>query len=84
MLQDIGQVRLASHSDVEPDDRRAGGTEHGRIRWLSPVVAPAIEFILEDSAWPWSESSTRWVLPSRTSTRLTSSANFTAFVSMSS
>ena len=52
MLQDIGQVRLASHSDVEPDDRRAGGTEHGRIGWLFPVVAPAIEFILEDSAWP--------------------------------
>ena len=44
----------------------------------------ATGFILEDSARPASDCTTRWVLASRTSTRSTFTANWFMFVNTSS
>ncbi len=81
MLQDGGQVRLPLHTDssqmtAEPEgassvaDGSGGGRSGGTPAGVSPTG-----FILESSSGPASESSTRWVLASRTSTRSTSTAN---------
>ena len=50
----------------------------------SPVFDSATGFILEDSARPASDCSTRWVSASRTSTRSTFTASCVMFVSTSS
>ena len=41
MLQDVRQVRLPLHGDVEPDDRRTGRGEQGRDRWRAIGGTPA-------------------------------------------
>ena len=75
----LRRTRTSSQMTAEPEGpiRVVGGG-------VTPAGAPPTGFILEDSASPPSESSTRWVLASRTSTCSTSTANGVAPVSTSS
>ena len=84
MLEDLRQVRLPSHADVEPDDRRTGGASTVVAVWRHPAGSPPTGFILEDSASPEARAVLGGFLASRTSTRLTLAVNATASVTTSS